>query len=191
MSSKTKKEQIADAFVKMIAETNLESIRVQDIAERAGVSKATFYRLFRDKYDVMNWIYIGPVEPLVQADPDLAKWKEWTRNNQTHLRENRQYFRNILSYTGQNSFEASLAAYFLNNIRRSVKMKLNGAAIPPDLVFAMEAMSRVNAFAVVRWISSNCDQPVEEMIGQVEKCIPDILKPFYGIEEKKDGAEAK
>lgn len=181
MGADDKRQQIADTFIQMISKTSLESIRVQDIAEQAGISKATFYRLFCDKYDVMNWIYVGSVDPLVKSAPDLSHWKEWSIQNQTHILANKQYFKRIIKYHGQNSFESCLIAYYQNNIRMSIKVQLGKTQIPPDLDFAIRAISRVNAFAFVNWINGNCEQPIEEMLRQVELCIPDILKPYYGM----------
>ena len=47
-------DEIIEAFNKCIAQKSFEKITVQEICDGASVSKTTFYRHFRDKYDVMN-----------------------------------------------------------------------------------------------------------------------------------------
>jgi AcrR family transcriptional regulator len=47
---------IVDAFFSLMAEKSLQSISVQDIAERATINRATFYSHFDDKYALMDWV---------------------------------------------------------------------------------------------------------------------------------------
>ena len=51
------KMAIVEAFNALIADIDFEDITIQAIIEEAEVSKATFYRYFKDKYDVMNYNY--------------------------------------------------------------------------------------------------------------------------------------
>ena len=45
---------ITDAFNELIRTVPFKKISVDMIAEKADIGRATFYRYFRDKYDVMN-----------------------------------------------------------------------------------------------------------------------------------------
>lgn len=56
MSERTMQD-ILRAFNRLIKTKNIEDISVNRIAAEAGVSRATFYRHFKDKYDVMNYNY--------------------------------------------------------------------------------------------------------------------------------------
>lgn len=57
MSHLDTKEKILSAFNELAARGDFESITVFQIVQKAGVSRATFYRYFKDKYDVMNYNY--------------------------------------------------------------------------------------------------------------------------------------
>ena len=46
---------LQDALVELLRETSFEKITVQDITQRAGVNRATFYDRFDDKYDLLNY----------------------------------------------------------------------------------------------------------------------------------------
>ena len=56
MSERTMQD-ILRAFNRLINSRGVENISVSMIADEAGVSRATFYRHFKDKYDVMNYNY--------------------------------------------------------------------------------------------------------------------------------------
>lgn len=45
---------LEQAFIGLIEEKGFQAVTVQDIAERAGVNRATFYAHFTDKYDLLD-----------------------------------------------------------------------------------------------------------------------------------------
>ena len=51
------KEDILRAFNSLIEATDFDKITVQMIIDEAGIGRTTFYRYFKDKYDVMNYNY--------------------------------------------------------------------------------------------------------------------------------------
>ena len=48
---------IVNAFLVLIKEHDFNKISVDMIMKKATVSRSTFYRYFKDKYDVMNATY--------------------------------------------------------------------------------------------------------------------------------------
>ena len=60
------KTKLTYAMHSLITEIPFEKITVQTITKKAGVSKATFYRVFHDKYELMNWCYQEQVDKLLQ-----------------------------------------------------------------------------------------------------------------------------
>ena len=51
---KRTRQLLLKAFEELLAEKSLETITVQDIADRATVNRATFYAHFEDKYDLLD-----------------------------------------------------------------------------------------------------------------------------------------
>ncbi len=50
------RKAIQDAFTSLVGERGFDAVTVRDISERAMVNRATFYRHFRDKHEVMRWV---------------------------------------------------------------------------------------------------------------------------------------
>lgn len=48
------RDLIQRAFMELLEERGFEAIRVQDIAERATINRATFYAHFEDKYNLLD-----------------------------------------------------------------------------------------------------------------------------------------
>ena len=57
------KNALAEALKGLMMEKNFEKISVSDICDRCNMNRKSFYYHFRDKYDLLNWIfYIGFME---------------------------------------------------------------------------------------------------------------------------------
>ena len=57
---------VMEALLQLMKKKNYTEISVGEIAARAGVHRATFYRHFKDKYDVMNYNYSSLLDRHVQ-----------------------------------------------------------------------------------------------------------------------------
>ena len=53
MKRKTAKEVLSESFREIAERKEADKITVKDITENCGYSPATFYRRFRDKYDLI------------------------------------------------------------------------------------------------------------------------------------------
>lgn len=61
------KKAIVHAFNRLISRYEFDNITVAMIAAEAEISKATFYRYFKDKYDVMNHNYKNLIDHYMQS----------------------------------------------------------------------------------------------------------------------------
>ena len=53
MKRKTTKEILAESFMELMTTKPVSKITIIDIVENCGMTKPTFYRYFKDKYDLM------------------------------------------------------------------------------------------------------------------------------------------
>lgn len=177
MQKEGARERITHACLELLNTTSLESLRAQDIMVKAGVSRSTFYRLFLDKYEVVNWVYQKQVEEIIRDMPDLKSWKEWTFIIHDYMREHKQFFRNIASYRGQNSFEEFLCNYFMGNVKRTsghIIEKMTG-----EQQYAVYAFSLVGAHATVDWILNGFQPDDATLLRLLDACIPSCIRMLY------------
>lgn len=177
MKQNLKREEIAAVFIEMLNDTPLESLRTEDLCAKAHVSKSTFYRLFRDKYELAFWIYQKHTDEVVQAHPNLECWDEWTRHNLEHMIQYKAFYRNIASYRGQNCLYDSLALYYRRNIMNFRKNKTE--KLTDDQEYAVYMLSIINAQIMIDWILSGFDTPPEIVQHRAALCIPECIREFY------------
>ena len=51
------KQIVADALLELCRTKELKAITIKDIREKTGISRQGFYNHFRDKDDLIHWIY--------------------------------------------------------------------------------------------------------------------------------------
>ena len=94
---------IIEAMRKLLAERGFHKITVQDILDAAHCSRGTFYRHFRDKYDIMNYFYLQ-IGKEILSDPEMdgkAKTEAILDAVLTH----RDYFRGDIGYGRRELFQ--------------------------------------------------------------------------------------
>mgnify|MGYP000563771282 CR=1 FL=1 len=55
---------LADSIKELLKERSFLNIGVQDIVKNCDVSRTAFYNHFKDKYDLVSWIYRRDVEDI-------------------------------------------------------------------------------------------------------------------------------
>ena len=185
-----KRTMIKKAFIEMIGKMPIESVRTEELLKRAEVSKTTFYRTFRDKYDVMNSVYMDVSSQMVERTYDLANWKEWTLHDLENVKAHKTFFRNIISYEGQNSFQEVTGHFFQTNMLRQVRNREEGREPSEEIRFLVEAFARVNVFTLVWWIRGDCQVPPDRVVEYVEESIPPRLRKYFEPEPEAGSAKS-
>ena len=54
----TTKELLAESFKELTTAKAINKITIANITDNCGMAQATFYRHFKDKYDLISWIYV-------------------------------------------------------------------------------------------------------------------------------------
>lgn len=81
----------------------IDKISVTTICDHVGIDRKTFYRYFKDKYDVVGWIYYHDFFENMPVQPDWNIWDYFTEI-QKQLYTDREFYLNAFRYRGQNSF---------------------------------------------------------------------------------------
>ena len=182
------KKALASALTELMDEVPFSKISVVDICERCDMNRKSFYYHFKDKYDLVNWIFdIGFVSTVAYA-PDNAQWSPWDFCESLfgYLYENRSFYRMALCITGQNAFSEqfreSLYVIFSNKIPHLIE-KTDNASFTANFF--------VDAFvcAVERWIlDKNCMSP-DEFLRNIRNCIRLCSDAEHISDNNTDGSE--
>lgn len=96
---------IAGAMKQLLRTMPIEKITTDRILEIAGVSRRSFYRYFKDKYELLEWIYNYDFCRFVEVRPEKSIW-EYYPDILRSLRADPEFYSSAFVYSGQNSFRA-------------------------------------------------------------------------------------
>ncbi|MGI5912779.1 MAG: TetR/AcrR family transcriptional regulator C-terminal domain-containing protein [Syntrophomonadaceae bacterium] len=101
--SQLTKRALSSAMKELMAEYPMEKIKIGDIVERCNMNRQSFYYHFKDKYDLVNWIYYTEFFEGIQNSFEKPGWKLIEKICKFFYK-NRVFYSNALQVTGQNSF---------------------------------------------------------------------------------------
>lgn len=103
------KEYLADSIVELMQNKSLKNITIKEIAANCHLTSTTFYNHFKDKYDLLSWIYHSRIGYYMDRINESYDWYHAAIDSLEYMKENRVFFQNALENAkGQNSFKASV-----------------------------------------------------------------------------------
>ncbi|MBR5718945.1 MAG: TetR family transcriptional regulator, partial [Clostridia bacterium] len=122
MKRKTAREILAESFRELAGFKPVDKITVPNIIENCGYSKTTFYRLFKDKYDLMSWDYARQLQSIVcQTEKEDYEWKQILWDVAFLYDEQKDYLRNLLLHTsGYESFSRHMKQLHIESLTKCV-----------------------------------------------------------------------
>lgn len=109
------KQALATALEELLEKNSFKKISVADICERCGMSRKSFYYHFKDKFDLVNWIFDTGVTAILQTQPN--DYWDMTEKLCQYLYDNRNFYRKVFQVQGQNSLPEHFRELFLPLLR--------------------------------------------------------------------------
>ena len=107
------KEALATALKKLLEQQPLSKISVKHITDFCNISRNTFYYHFRDKYELINWMFYTDMLENVNSFNDPSKLTESFVKVCKALYAERKFYFACFQYVGQNSlFESLYEIYY-------------------------------------------------------------------------------
>ena len=107
--SNSTKSALADAMKKLMVRKSFAKISISDLCEECGLNRKSFYYHFKDKYDLVNWIFDRDYSGFVYRNKgDSFFFKELCE----YFSENSAYYRKVFMIQGHNCFLEHLYNHF-------------------------------------------------------------------------------
>lgn len=164
------KRVLAQALKELMQTQSLHKISVGDICEQCSMNRKSFYYHFKDKYDLVNWIYYTEFfDSFLQDNPTGGEAIERICK---FFADNRQFYKNALQLRGQNSFYE----YFGEVLTPVIRANLAGAfAGDEDQDFYLLLYSEVMRDVIVRWLLDDKQIPPERFVKLLHNAIVGLV----------------
>jgi len=153
---------LANSLKGLMAKTAFNKISVSDIVDNCGLTRQAFYYHFKDKYDLMNWIYYTETARFMSSYNKVEHWLDGMLDLCNYMRQNKTFYINALNTTGQNSFQEYLHDY-IRDISISVIESIKNTEFEEEKWgFIVEFISTAFVGLIVRWADNGMkDDPAE------------------------------
>lgn len=153
---------LANSLKGLMAKTAFNKISVSDIVDNCGLTRQAFYYHFKDKYDLMNWIYYTETAYFMNSYNKVEHWMDGLTDLCNYMRQNKTFYINALNTAGQNSFQEYLHDY-IRDISISVIESIKNTEFEEEKWgFIVEFISTAFVGLITRWAENGMkDDPAE------------------------------
>lgn len=162
------KRALAEAMKGLMTQRPFAKISVGDLCQLCCMNRKSFYYHFRDKYDLVNWIF--QTEFLTTIQDGLHQSARTAMDSLCrYFYENRVFYFNALSVQGQDSFQD----YFreiLEPVIRGYALELFGTR-GEDAEFFVNFFCDALIVAILRWLSNRDCMPPEKFTSLLYRSV--------------------
>ena len=187
------KQKLAVALKNLTETMKFEKITISDICEQCDINRKSFYYHFRDKYDLMNWIFDTEMITLMEKmesnglkmqEYRLEDYKNWLTLLVRYFYANKAFYKTVLQMEGQNSFSEHFREFLQPIFWIRMKQILcndDVGNVPKRYMdFAVENFSDAFIGGMQRWIFSDNPVSPDEYVDMLMFFLRNISKGLSG-----------
>lgn len=169
------KRALGMALKELMEEVPFKKISVADICEKCDMNRKSFYYHFKDKYDLVNWIFDTEFISLAKDRQGDGQWS-FMKKMCGYFYDNRSFYYKVLQIQGQNSFGEHFRE-FIHPLLRSRVEEIVGKKDLPDMCIDFFADGIV--CAIMRWLlNKDCMKP-EEFVDIIRNLVQSTAAHVY------------
>lgn len=164
------KNALAAALKELMTEVPFSKITISDICEKCRMNRKSFYYHFKDKYDLVNWIYDTEFITVTQGKTYNQAW-DFLNDICNYFYENQEFYRAALKIKGQNSFSDHFREFLLPIIAEYLRDICNSDSIRD---FQINFFADGLTCTLERWIVEKECMPPQELLNGLRVCVEAI-----------------
>ena len=128
----TTKYALEDALKKLLLQKPIDKITINDLTEKCGISRMTFYYHFKDIYDLVEWVCVEDGKRALQDKKTYDTWQEGIGQIFEAVLENRPFIMNVYHSVSRNKIENYLYKLTYQLIADVVEEKCTGMELAQE-----------------------------------------------------------
>jgi AcrR family transcriptional regulator len=159
---------IKNALIELMSEKSLDDITIQDISDRANVSRGTIYLHYEDKYDLLDKLIEEHIIELgkICDTHSEADYKEANLPWFEYLKSHYLFFSTMLKSKGAPSFRNQFHEFLMNEFKDEVNISRGtNQGLNEDIILQFIVTSYVGI--VEWWITNEMHHSPQVMAEQV------------------------
>jgi AcrR family transcriptional regulator len=170
LRAKRTEKLLLSALIELTVQKGFAAVTVSDLTKEAGINRATFYRHYEDKFELLNQ-YARTVYELLDSLPEASLPLPADVSARSapvglvaifeHIRANAPFYRVMLGPNGESVFADKIRQYIKKRIWRSLPAGLQRDTSAVDLYLSYSSSASIGA--VLWWLDHDVPCSAEEV----------------------------
>lgn len=162
---------ILDAADKLVSHVPFNKLTVTQICEEAGISRATFYRCFKDKFAVAQWhVELAWSQGANEIGRTLS-WQEGYYITEVAIASRNLFYEGVAKSNDYNAID-NFAPRFRRKVLTETVTDCYKKPLTDRLKFQIDATVELEVHLMPKWHYGFYDVPLEEMCAWVAESVP-------------------
>lgn len=151
---------------------SLDRITISEICENAGISRQTFYRHFKSKYDIPSWHTIFCRQFYLN---EIGRTINWEIGYYQHLRlitQERDFYRKSIQYTINEPFGQTVIPESRKNVIFETLINWRHVNIDHNMRFLVETFSKLECEILNDWLRSERETDLTQWTNDLLSIVP-------------------
>lgn len=158
---------LSASLKELMQEKPFEKISVSDICQKCEMNRQSFYYHFKDKYDLVNWIFDNEFIAVARKTEFVDQW-DFLEALCTYFYTNRDFYRRVLAVKGQNSFSEHFREFLSPVLARRIGELLDDSYVQE---FHINFYSDALICTIERWLTDKQSMQPKELIRLLQSLI--------------------
>lgn len=180
--SQITKKALAQALKDLMEEKPFSKISVGNICALCNMNRKSFYYHFKDKYDLLHWIFDTEFIDALRSEQTSDGWEVLERIC-VYFYENRSFYTNAFEMEGQDSFRDYLTDVIGMFIERYFPTMVDEGK---NSDFFRKIFTDLFLQSIEAWLRDEDDWPPEDFVQSFRAFLNHSASRLLEFEEKKD-----
>ena len=163
------KNALAEALKGLMMEKNFEKISVSDICDRCNMNRKSFYYHFRDKYDLVAWMFCTDA-----YGTDLTSVSS-AAAGMNRMKQEILFYKRAYEDSSQNALWHDMLEYFVRRYTELVKEKLGADLLDTQLAYSIRFYCMGAVGMTQEWVLNDNITSAETVVQMMFNSMPENL----------------
>ncbi len=161
---------IADKMREIMKHKPIDKIRVTEICKAADIERPTFYYHFKDKYDLVAWMFCTDA-----YGTDITSVAS-AAAGMNRMKQDILFYRRAYADSSQNALWRHMLEYFVRRYSELAKEKLGTDLLDPQLAYSIRFYCMGAVGMTQEWVMNDNITSAETVVRMMFQSMPENLK---------------
>ena len=164
---------IAAAMKRLMAKKSIDEIRVTELCREAEIQRPTFYYHFRDKYELVAWMFCHSA-----FETDVLSVESATRA-MNQMKQDFLFYKRAYEDNSQNPLWEYMLEYFVERYTREAKRNLHVDTLDTQTQFSIRLYCYGTLGMTREWLLRDNITPAATVVEMMFRSMPQSLRSIY------------